>query len=292
MAGECQKEPGNATIHNMLPASKGLSAFFHSNHKNTFKKMDTPAFWIFRYTNKILTNETTSPQTVFPFGTFPDLLPKDSKVLPVGEWQGMPCFTADVDALPSHSLHPVPLRRLYGVAGPEAYGLAGRAVQLLNWQATHRFCGKCGGKTLRKEDQFAMECLSCKLLFYPRISPAVMVVVLRGGKLLLARSPHFTPGVFSALAGFVEPGETLEQCVRREVREEVGIEITNIRYFRSQPWPFPNSLMVAFIANYAGGELSPDGIEIEEAHWFVPNALPTLPEPMTLSRQLIDAVCG
>jgi len=210
--------------------------------------------------------------------------------LPAGEWLGKPCYTADVDTLPFASLSPVPLRRLHGLAGPEAYVLAGRAVQLLNWQATHRFCGKCGGKTLRKEDQFAMECPACHLLFYPRISPAVMILVLRGDELLLARSPHFTPGVFSALAGFVEPGETLEQCARREVREEVGIEIVNIRYFRSQPWPFPNSLMVAFIADYAGGELAPDGVEIEEAHWFPRSALPTLPEPMTLSRQLIDAV--
>jgi len=108
---------------------------------------------------------------------------------------------------------------------------------------------------------------------------------------LLARSPHFTPGVFSALAGFVEPGETLEQCARREVREEVGIEIRDIRYFRSQPWPFPNSLMVAFTAEYVDGELTPDGVEIEEAYWFSRAALPTLPEPMTLSRQLIDSVC-
>lgn len=253
--------------------------------------MNTPAFWIFRYTNKILTNENASPQTIFPFGPIPDEVSKTSKVLPVGEWQGTPCFTADVDALPSASLQPVPLRRLYGVAGPEAYGLAGRAVQLLNWQATHRFCGKCGRETQRKEDQFAMECPSCNLLFYPRISPAMMVLVRRGEDVLLARSPHFTPGVFSALAGFVEPGETLEECVRREVREEVGIEITNIRYFRSQPWPFPNSLMVAFIADYVGGELMPDGIEIEEAHWFQRRALPALPDPMTLSRQLIDSVC-
>jgi len=252
--------------------------------------MDSPAFWIFRYTNKILTVDSASLATIFPFGEIPDSLHL-AKVLPVGDWQGSPCYTAEVDVLPCASLKPVPLRRLYGVAGPEAYALAGRAVQLLNWQATHRYCGKCGGRTLRKKDQFAMECPACELLFYPRISPAVMILVLRGKEVLLARSPHFTPGVFSALAGFVEPGETLEQCARREVREEVGIEIRNIRYFRSQPWPFPNSLMVAFTAEYVDGELTPDGVEIEEAHWFSPAALPTLPEPMTLSRQLIDSVC-
>ena len=251
--------------------------------------MNTPAFWIYRYSNKILTTGDPSPATIFPFGAAPDSLNK-TMVLPAGEWLGRPCYTADVDSSLA-SLSPVPLRRLHGLAGAEAYVSAGRALQLLNWQATHRFCCKCGGKTLRKEDQFAMECLTCELLFYPRISPAVMVLVLRGEDLLLARSPHFTPGVFSALAGFVEPGETLEQCVRREVREEVGIEIQNIRYFRSQHWPFPNSLMIAFTAEYAGGELTPDEVEIEEAHWFPRSGLPTLPEPMTLSRQLIDSVC-
>nr|WP_321469341.1 NAD(+) diphosphatase [uncultured Desulfobulbus sp.] len=252
--------------------------------------MDTPAYWIFRYANKILTTDG-SKASFFPFGAAPESL-DTALALPVGQWQGKPCFTADVEDLPLDSLNAVPLRRLYGVAGAEAYALAGRAVQLLNWQRTHRYCGQCGGATRRRGDQFAMECPSCELFFFPRISPAVMILVLRGKELLLARSPHFTPGVFSALAGFVEPGETLEQCAQREVREEVGIEIANLRYFRSQPWPFPNSLMVAFTAEYAGGALTPDGVEIEEAHWFAQTGLPTLPEPMTLSRQLIDAVCG
>jgi NAD+ diphosphatase len=116
-----------------------------------------------------------------------------------------------------------------------------------------------------------------------------MVLVRDGDKLLLARSPRFKAGVYSALAGFVEPGETLEQCVRREVREEVGIEIANLRYYASQPWPFPNSLMIAFYADYAGGELRLDPDEIEAADWFLPDALPLLPEPISISRQLIDA---
>ena len=116
-----------------------------------------------------------------------------------------------------------------------------------------------------------------------------MVLVRRGNELLLARSPHFKPGVFSALAGFVEPGETLEECAKREVREEVGIEIANLRYFHSQPWPFPNSLMVAFFADYAGGCIKPDPDEIEAADWFSPDALPVLPEPISISRRLIDA---
>src|SRR5512145_1207524 len=118
-----------------------------------------------------------------------------------------------------------------------------------------------------------------------------MVLIERGDELLLARSPHFRPGMFSALAGFVEAGETLEQCAYREVREEVGLEITNLRYFRSQPWPFPDSLMVAFFADYAGGTITPDPSEIEAAGWFPRSALPTLPDPVSIARQLIDAAC-
>lgn len=134
-----------------------------------------------------------------------------------------------------------------------------------------------------------MECPACGLLAYPRLAPAVMVLIRRGDELLLARGPHFSPGVFSALAGFVEPGETLEQCAVREVREEVGIEIANLRYFDSQPWPFPHSLMVAFFADYAGGTLDPDPAEIEAAAWFSRAALPLLPDPISIARQLIDA---
>lgn len=137
-----------------------------------------------------------------------------------------------------------------------------------------------------------MVCPACGLVAYPRISPAVMVLIGRGNELLLARSPRFKPGVYSALAGFVEAGETLEQCAIREVREEVGLEISNLRYFRSQSWPFPDSLMVAFFADYAGGSITPEAEEIEDARWFLPNALPPLPEPVSLARQLIDAACA
>ncbi|MGD9948892.1 MAG: NAD(+) diphosphatase [Desulfobulbus sp.] len=252
--------------------------------------MDDSGFFILRYKNNILTNTSGDHAHIFPFGYASDFVQVE-KVLNAGEWQGLPCFTADIDTLPTQPLKLVPLRRIHGLAGPEAFSLVGRAVQLLNWRENHQFCGKCGGKTRQKNDQFAMECPACELLYYPRITPAVMVLVHRGDELLLARSPHFTPGVFSALAGFVEPGETLEQCAKREVREEVGIEIKNICYFRSQSWPFPDSLMVAFIAEYAGGVLTLDATEIEAADWFLPDALPTLPDPMTLSRQLIDAVC-
>jgi NAD+ diphosphatase len=173
----------------------------------------------------------------------------------------------------------------------EAFALAGRATQLLDWQKNHRYCGRCSAPTAMKPDEFVMVCPSCGLMAYPRISPAVMVLISRGDDLLLARSPHFRSGMFSALAGFVEAGETLEQCAVREVREEVGVEITNLRYFQSQPWPFPDSLMLAFFADYAGGEITPDPSEIEEAGWFPRNNLPPLPDPVSIARRLIDAAC-
>jgi NAD+ diphosphatase len=252
--------------------------------------MSTPAYWILRCEHRLLTTTGDDSGAVFPSGQASDFGDLEN-VLLVGNLQGLPCYAADVDQLPEiTSGEAIPLRSVFKLAGAETFALAGRATQLLDWQQHHRFCGRCGTRTVMKSGELAMQCPSCALIAYPRISPAVMVLVCDGDKLLLARSPHFKPGMFSALAGFVEPGETLEQCAVREVREEVGIEIANLRYFRSQPWPFPNSLMVAFFADYAGGTLAPDPNEIEAADWFQPDALPLLPDPISISRQLIEAV--
>jgi len=250
--------------------------------------MSQTAYWILRNEHRLLTISGNGP-AIFPAGVAADFgSPLDT--LKIGELHGLPCFATDLEQLPEiPGGEATPLRAIFSLAGPETFALAGRATQLLDWQANHRFCGKCGTPTAMKSGELAMQCPACGLLAYPRISPAVMVLVRNGDKLLLGRSPHFKPGVFSALAGFVEPGETLEECAAREVREEVGIEIANLRYFHSQPWPFPNSLMVAFFADYAGGTITPDPNEIEAAGWFSPNALPILPEPISISRRLIEA---
>ena len=251
--------------------------------------MSQASYWILRSEHRLLTITGNEAGVVFPFGLDADFgYPENA--LHVGELHGLPCYAADVLQHPDIAgSEATPLRAIFQLAGLETFALAGRATQLLDWQNNHRFCGKCGTPTTTKSGELAKQCPNCGLLAYPRISPAVMVLVRDGDRLLLGRSPHFKPGVFSALAGFVEPGETLEACAAREVREEVGIEITNLRYFRSQPWPFPNSLMVAFFADYAGGTITPDPNEIEAADWFRPDALPTLPEPISISRQLIDA---
>lgn len=250
--------------------------------------MNKASYWILRCEHRLLAI-SDDPARIFPFGQAADV-GAPGNALYVGELRGIPCYAADVGRFPEiPGAEAVPLRAIFQLAGSETFALAGRATQLLDWQGNHRFCGKCGTPTEMKPGELVMQCPSCGLLAYPRISPAVMVLVRDGEKLLLGRSPHFKPGVFSALAGFVEPGETLEECAAREVREEVGIEITNLRYFHSQPWPFPNSLMVAFFADYAGGTITPDPAEIEAAAWFTPDALPLLPEPISISRRMIEA---
>jgi NAD+ diphosphatase len=180
------------------------------------------------------------------------------------------------------------LRRLWGVLDEEAWKLAGRAVQIVGWDRDHHFCGRCGAETERKPEELARICPRCGLQQFPRISPAVIVRVERGDQLLLARSPHFAPGVYSTLAGFVEPGESLEETVAREIREEVGVEVRNIRYFGSQPWPFPHSLMIGFVADWDSGELRLQEAEIEAAGWFGVDDLPGLPSRFSIARALLD----
>lgn len=250
--------------------------------------MSRESVWILRCEHRVLMlGEGVLP--MFPrFSTLETA--QFPAALHLGQHEGADWHAADVDAFPAlPGALAVSLREVFMLAGDTAFAQAGRAAQLLDWQRQHRFCGQCGTPTARKPDEFAMHCPTCGLTVYPRISPAIMVLVRDGAKLLLARSPRFKPGVYSALAGFVEPGETLEQCAVREVREEVGIEIANLRYFSSQPWPFPNSLMIAFFADYAGGELVPEPGEIEAVEWFTPDSLPMLPDPVSISRRLIEA---
>ena len=197
-------------------------------------------------------------------------------------------YGADTEAPPGMAWQG--LRALYGRLDDSLFALAGRALQYIDWDRTHQFCGRCGTPTRHREGERARECPACRLIAYPRIAPAVMCLVRRGSEILLARSPHFAPGMYSALAGFVEPGESLEQCLAREVLEETGIGIANPRYFASQPWPFPHSLMIAFVADYAGGEITPAPDEIEDAQWFALDALPKLPNRISIARRLIDGV--
>ncbi|MGE0801164.1 MAG: NAD(+) diphosphatase [Lautropia sp.] len=173
---------------------------------------------------------------------------------------------------------------------PDAHlAIALRAMQLLEWQRTHRFCGACGTPTKGMPGERALQCPACRLSVYPRISPAMMVLVTRGRELLLARGVNFPPDRYSALAGFLEAGESIEDAIHREVREEVGVRVGALRYFASQSWPFPNSLMIAFTAEWISGDITPDPAEIADAQWFDIDALPGMPpRNISISRALID----
>lgn len=162
------------------------------------------------------------------------------------------------------------------------------AEQVAHWDLNHRFCGRCGSRNLQVPGERCLRCPECGLDSYARISPSMIVLVTRGDELLLARSPRFVPGVYSTLAGFVEPGESAEECVVREVHEEVGIQVGNLQYLGSQGWPFPHSLMLGFHAEYAGGEIVPQPEEIEDARWFSIDQLPPLPMQRSIARYLID----
>lgn len=212
----------------------------------------------------------------------------------LGLYGGKHCYAVEI-----HESQPLPqgwsalgLRDLFGLVETTLAALSGRAYQILEWDRNHRYCSRCGTPMQPRTDERARACPACGFTSYPPVTPAIMILVTHGRKLLLARKPAFPPGRFSALAGFVEPGETLEDTVIRETREEVGVEVKNIRYFGSQPWPFPHSLMIAFTAEYAGGEVRPDGVEIEEVRWFEPDRLPKLPPPISISRRLIDTIAG
>jgi NAD+ diphosphatase len=201
------------------------------------------------------------------------------------------CFA---QLLPPSAVLPPPLsvrglRKLAGVLPDDVFAIAGRAVQIIHWDDTHRFCGRCATPLERLERERAKRCPACQLAAYPRLSPAVIVLVRRGDQALLARGNRFPIPMYSTLAGFVEPGESLEDTIHREIGEEVGIQVQNLRYFGSQPWPFPHSLMVGFFADYAGGELRPDGDEIIDAKWCSATALPPIPPRLSIARRLIDA---
>lgn len=184
------------------------------------------------------------------------------------------------------------LRDLFSMVDGTTAALSGRALQIIDWERNHQYCSRCGTPMKARNDERARACPACHFTSYPPVSPAVMVLVTRGRELLLARKAEWAPGRYSAIAGFVEPGEMLEDTVARETREEVGVEVGELRYFGSQPWPFPHSLMVAFTAEYAGGEIRPDGVEIEEASWFDAEALPSLPSSVSISRRLITTVAA
>ena len=179
-----------------------------------------------------------------------------------------------------------PRHLLGGLDAPRSEALS-RASMLASWDNDHRHCGRCGEPTVLAESESARVCPSCGFRSYPRVSPAMIVRITHGRRILLAHNVRFPDGVYSCVAGFVEPGETLEKTVIREIKEEVGLDAKNPRYLKSQAWPLPHALMLGFEAD-AEGEPVPDGVEISDARWFDADNLPHIPRSGTIARFLID----
>jgi NAD+ diphosphatase len=246
-----------------------------------------PAYWFVVRDGEVLVRE----EGEWLYGSAVDLrLDISGEPLFLGLLAGQPVWTAAVGNAtePPRGLRFEHLLSLAARLPDHQWALAGRAVQLVEWERTHRYCGRCGTATLPAEGERAKRCPKCGLLAFPRLAPAVITLVERDGKALLARGTTFGVPMYSCLAGFVEPGETLEQAVRREVREEVGIGLGEVCYFASQPWPFPHSLMVGFLAGWKSGEIVIEPDEIVDAGWFGPDELPAIPPKLSIARSLID----
>jgi NAD+ diphosphatase len=210
----------------------------------------------------------------------------------LGELKSISCFSMELDGSKDMGNNDnfgfFVLRELGAILHAPLPLIAGKAVHIMEWDKNTMFCGRCGSSTSLKENERAKQCPECGFLAFPKISPAIIVLIEKEDKVLLARSPNFRPGLYSIIAGFVEPGESIEQAVVREVREEVGISIKNVRYFGSQPWPYPDSLMIGFTAEFLEGEIQVDGIEIDNAGWFRKDEIPAIPGIDSISGQLIE----
>lgn len=208
----------------------------------------------------------------------------------LGTLDGVPCLACEVnpEAEVPEGWKALGLRTLYGVLEEPAYGLAGYASQMLYWDRTSHFCSNCGHATGAMTGDWGKRCTNCGHVAYPHVTPAVLALVYDGDKILLTHKPGWGSR-YSIIAGFVEPGESLEDCVHREVEEEAGVQLTEPTYFASQTWPFPHQIMIAFMAKYTEGEVRPDETELDDAKWFHVDDLPDLPGSLSLSRQVIDA---
>lgn len=230
---------------------------------------------------------------LIPYQDLNSLLPRSPiEKLYLGTWQNIACFAfiypPDLELPGDSPLSIGSLRSRLGLIADDLFGLAGRALQLAHWYEFHRYCGRCGRPTELQLHERVLACPACGALFYPRIAPCVIGIVIRGETCLLAHNVNFAEGLYSTIAGFIEPGETAEQALAREIREETGIEVEQLEYISSQPWPFPSQLMLGFVARYKSGDIKVDGTEITDAQWFAPHAMPAVPPPHTISGKLID----
>lgn len=264
---------------------------FESGVKGINERLE-PAYWfIFYHDELMITVDEIKCRYHIPFiNEIESLHTNLSDILYLGLADGKACYAASLIEKVSHDGYVFSgLRKLFGSFEDDWYWLANRACHLLYWKGKNRYCGSCGEPMYLSEHEVALNCIKCGNITYPRISPAVIVAITKGDQILLAHAARFTGGMYSVLAGFVEPGETLEECVKREIMEEVGLCVRNVHYFASQPWPYPDSLMIAFTAEYESGDINIDNKEITDANWYSRDNLPELPLKVSVARKLIDA---
>ena len=247
------------------------------------------AYWFLFHDNDLLVKEIGGISKVLSASVIEKLRLTLSNPQYIGFFYGQECFVAQIDSkIIPEEFSWKSLRSLFETMETECFGTACRAFHIFNWLKTSKFCGCCGNPMNISQEELAMICPNCSHTVYPRISPAIIVAVTKDDKILLARSNRFPPNRYSVIAGFVEPGESLEECVQRELKEEVGIKVHSINYFGNQPWPFPDSLMIAFTAKCSTEELQIDNQEIVEAGWFSADNLPEIPDKISVARKLID----
>lgn len=249
-----------------------------------------PTLWFIYMKNNLLTIKDMDNIKIPTFEKIEGFKDKLTRIYEIGSFNDTSFFCAE---LPSNINIPtnvslIPLNEVATIFNNDIFSICGKAYQILFWDQTHQFCGRCGCKTNTLEKEFAKICPNCNFISYPRISPAIIVGITKGNKMLLAHNKNFPNDIHSTIAGFLEPNETLDECIKREVYEEVGIQIKNIKYFNSQPWPYPNSIMIGFTAEYESGEIIVDGTEITHADWYDKDNLPNLPNETTIARQIIN----
>ena len=243
-------------------------------------------YWFIFFNDQLLLQKKGETYTI-PYSINPPVPVKN--VLEVSLLEDMPACTASVDTPLEETAEylPMGLRASYDYLDPILHKIAGKAYELIYWDQHSRFCPSCGTKTVM-QTTISKQCPNCKYEIYPVVSPAILVLIRKGDAILLVHARNFRGSFYGLVAGFLETGETLEECVRREVMEETGLEINNITYFGNQPWPYPSNLMVGFIADYVSGTIRLQDEELSEGAFFTKDNLPELPRKLSLARKMID----
>ena len=257
-------------------------------------KLDIPNLFIIFNNNKVIYD--LNDKTYLLNSSFLNFINYNFKKIGIAEDNGINIYAVDVtDELFNLSDQGYPslveydLRHLMSTLNEAEMNLVGRANQLLHWLKSNTHCGYCGSLKIFHEKEEAMFCKCNNIMTYPTISPCVLALIIKNNQILLARNALFPEGLYSSLAGFIEVSETAEETVKREVYEEVGLKVKNIKYFGSQSWPFPSQLMLAYTCEYESGEIQVDGHEIVDAKWFDIDNLPNTPPSSTLSGLLINS---